>query len=117
MKRLSELAEIIPALVVLVFIVAFAGLAFELVAAALKAKPADPVATGVLGTIIGACIPGLIALYLRDSKPLPPDPPAPPPVPSTPTIERTGDTEADEWNERHGWLQIIRRGVYRWKPS
>lgn len=118
MKRLSDLWELIPAIVLLVFIVAMAGFVFEIAMAGLRGQPTDPVATTVLGSIIAACIPGLIGLYLRESKPVPPDPPAPPPIPPAPThIERTGDPEGDAWNEEHGWLQLVGLGGYRWRRS
>lgn len=59
--------ELIPALIVLLFLVAVVGLVFELLVAGASGRPADPAATGVLGVILSACVPAMIALYLRDS--------------------------------------------------
>lgn len=67
--------EAIPALIVLLFLISIVGLVFELLIAGASGQQADPAATGVLGVILSACVPGMIALYLRDSSnPRPPDP-------------------------------------------
>lgn len=98
--------ELTPPLIAVVFVTAAVALVFELLVAGLRGKTADPVAVGVLGTIIGACVPALVALYLSESK----TPPAPPPPGG---LERTGDPASDHWNEEHGWLQMV---VGKWMP-
>lgn len=109
---MRNLREIIPAVLVLAFIVLVAGLVLELTIAAVKGQPTDPIATTVLGSIAGACVTALVPLYLRESRP----PPGPPPESRPLRIEETGDEESDRWNRERGWLEM-RRWVPRWARS
>lgn len=103
----------IPPLVAFVMVAAVLGLMFEFAIASARAKAVDPVAVGVLGSLASACIPALVGLYLADSRKLPPeDDEEDPPPPPRPRIERTGDRESDEFNEREGWLECW--GAGRW---
>jgi hypothetical protein len=107
-----RIREIVPPLIAMVFVVATVGLMFELVIAGFGGRRVDPVATPVLGTIIGACVPALVALYVNETRRGPPSTDPPPPL-RRGGFERTGDEESDQWNEEHGWLQFGARGG-RW---
>lgn len=106
----TDLRDLIPAIVVLGFIIGMGGLVLELTIASIRDAAADPIATGVLGTLTGTCATALVPLYLRDSRTPPPDPPPPPERQIR--IERTGDEESDRFNEDRGWLEFRRAG--RW---
>ena len=106
MKR-PTLREVIPAIIVGVFLAAGAALVLELLIAAAAGKAADPVATTVLGGLLTACLPILGGFWLRDSA----RPPSPPEERPKGGLERSGDEESDRWNEEHGWLEVV-----GWRP-
>lgn len=62
-----HLRDLIPAVIVLVFIAAMLGLVFEVMLAAARGNAVDSGATSAFGVVITACVPALIALYIRDS--------------------------------------------------
>jgi hypothetical protein len=115
-ERIDRLLELLPAVILLVLVMSMLAFGVELLTALAADRPADAVTMSVIGTLIAASISALVPLYLRESIPTekPPDPPEPPDDP-TPvrSVERTGDLSSDEWNERHGWLQMW--GRLRWR--
>jgi hypothetical protein len=104
--------EAIGPLLMVVFVVCVVAFLFELAIAAASKKPADPIATGVLGSIITACIPVLAGLYRAEVKREQERPPDPPAAKRPVQVEETGDEESDKFNREAGWLEMA-RGV-RW---
>lgn len=115
----GSVREAIGPVLMIVLVVCVVAFLFELAIASASKKPVDPIAGGVLGSIITTCIPVLAALYRaevrRENERPPPDPPS---TASAETrrqtnVERTGDEESDRFNEDKGWLQMV--GGVRWR--
>jgi hypothetical protein len=106
-----SLKEWIPAAIVLVFLGAGAALVLELGVAAAAGRPADSATTTGLISVLLACVPALVTLYLRDTT-KPPDPP-----------EHDDEIERAKWESAEGYRSEVRdfldrtkRDLIGWRP-
>lgn len=104
-----RLLDITPPLIVFILMAAILGLVFELVVGSARHEPVDPIATTVLGGLVGACITALGPLWLASSQRRPPtEPPA-----KGQTVEvEPSDPDSNEWNRDGGYFNCREGG--RW---
>lgn len=104
-----RLRELIPVLIVFVFIVTAAALVLEILVATASGRTSDGAATTALGAVLTACVPALVALYLRDSV-TPPNPPE-----DGPEVDARLERESREAIRKY--LDRIMGWRPKWMPS